>query len=80
MQAGGDTVTARVLPNQPGKIIIERIDGDNGRLSLVPEQNCIGIAALETLKLIGKTSCGVALSLHKVCMTNTTAWPQAMHD
>lgn len=55
-----------MLPDQPGKVVIESITGDNGRLSLVAEDNCIGIAAIETLKLLGNTSCGVSLTLHKV--------------
>ncbi len=65
-QGGGDTVIAKVLPNQPGKVVIEKIEGDKGRLSLDPAKNCIGIAATETLKLIGQVSCGVSLTLHKV--------------
>lgn len=65
-QGEGDTVKARVLPDQPGKVVIDKIEGDNGRLSLVATDNCIGIAAIETLKLIGQPSCGVALTLHKV--------------
>lgn len=65
-QGEGDTVTARVLPDQPGKVVIDKIEGDNGRLSLNATDNCIGIAAIETLKLMGQPSCGVALSLHKV--------------
>jgi homoserine kinase len=64
-QGEGDTVSARVLPDEPGRVVIERIEGDNGRLSLVAEENCIGIAALETLRLMGQPSCGVALTLHK---------------
>jgi hypothetical protein len=59
-------VTARVLPDQPGRVVIDKIEGDNGRLSLNAAENCIGIAAIETLKLIGQPSCGVALTLHKV--------------
>jgi hypothetical protein len=55
-----------VLPDQPGKVVIDKIEGDNGRLSLNAADNCIGIAAIETLKLIGQPSCGVALTLHKV--------------
>eukprot|EP00878_Enallax_costatus_P009140 GHUV01009554.1.p1 GENE.GHUV01009554.1~~GHUV01009554.1.p1 ORF type:complete len:362 (+),score=75.51 GHUV01009554.1:332-1417(+) len=65
VEGEGDTVIAKVLPDQPGKVVIESIIGDNGRLSLVPEDNCIGIAAIETLKLLGNTSCGVSLTLHK---------------
>jgi homoserine kinase len=55
-----------VLRDQPGKVVIESIVGDNGRLSLDPADNCIGIAATETLKLLGNPSCGVSLTLHKV--------------
>ena len=45
--------------------MIESIEGDGGRLSLVAEKNCVGIAALETLKLLGQPSCGVGLRLRK---------------
>ena len=65
-QGGGDTVIARVLPDKPGVVVIDQIQGDNGRLSLDPAKNCIGVAALETLKLIGQPTCGVSLTLHKV--------------
>ena len=65
-QGGGDTVIARVLPDKPGVVVIDKIQGDNGRLSLDPAKNCIGVAAMETLKLIGQPTCGVALELHKV--------------
>lgn len=57
---------ARVLPDLPGKVVIDKIEGDSGRLSLNAADNCIGIAAIETLKLIGQPSCGVSLTLHKV--------------
>ena len=46
---------------------IESIEGDGGRLTLEAPKNCVGIAAIETLKLIGRTSCGVSLRLQKVC-------------
>jgi homoserine kinase len=59
-------VTARVLADQPGKVVIEAITGDGGRLSLDPAANCVGIAATETLKLLGSPSCGVSLTLDKV--------------
>ncbi|GJP45087.1 hypothetical protein CLOM_g4480, partial [Closterium sp. NIES-68] len=36
-----------------GNIIIERIEGDNGRLGLDPTTNCIGIAARATMELLG---------------------------
>ena len=66
VQDQGDTVTARPLPDRPGEVVIEAIEGDGGRLSLVAAQNCAGIAALETLKLLGAPRCGVGLRLHKV--------------
>jgi homoserine kinase len=65
-QGDGDTVTARVLRDRPGEVIIEDISGDGGRLSRVAADNCVGIAATETLKLLGNPSCGVALTLCKV--------------
>lgn len=65
VQGEGDTVTASVLPDQPGKVVITEITGDNGRLPLTAEENCIGIAAIETLKLIGQPSCGISLTLEK---------------
>lgn len=67
MQGEGDTVTATVLSDRPGAVVIESIEGDNGRLSLEAEKNCVGIAALETLKLLdGQPSCGISLRLKKV--------------
>ena len=59
-------MTARPLPERPGEVVIEAIEGDGGRLSLVAAENCAGIAALETLKLLGAPRCGVGLRLHKV--------------
>jgi homoserine kinase len=59
-------VTATVLPDQPGRVVIESITGDGGRLTLDPAKNCIGVAATETLKLLGQVSCGVSLKLEKV--------------
>ena len=45
---------------------IEGIEGDGGRLSLSAEDNCAGIAAAATLKLLGSPrACGVALTLRK---------------
>jgi len=48
-------------------VLIEAIEGDGGRLSLVAAENCAGIAALETLKLFGadRPRCGVGIRLHK---------------
>lgn len=69
MQGEGDIVTASVLPDRPGAVLIESIEGDGGRLSLDASKNCVGIAALETLKLLGgQPSCGISLTLKKVIM------------
>ena len=67
MQGEGDTVTAAADPSAtPGALTIEAITGDGGRLSLDPSDNCIGIAARETLALLpGAPACGVRLKLHK---------------
>ena len=59
-------MTATALHDRPGEVVIEAIEGDGGRLSLTSADNCAGIAAIETLKLLGKVSCGVSLKLHKV--------------
>ena len=49
-----------------GAVAIDGITGDNGRLSLNPASNCIGVAARETLALLpGAPACGVRLRLHK---------------
>ncbi len=58
----GDVVDARLTDR--AEVIIEEISGDNGRLSLDPAKNTAGVAARETLKIIGATG-GVALKLHK---------------
>jgi len=67
VDASGDYVTARAMPSlQPGEVIIEDITGDGGRLGRDPATNCVGIAAKETMRLLGAApSCGVALSLRK---------------
>ncbi len=57
---------ATVLPDRPGHVEIASIEGDGGRLTLEAPKNCVGIAAIETLKLLGQTSCGVSLRLQKV--------------
>lgn len=44
-QGEGDVVTARVLPDRPGKVVIEGIEGDGGRLSLDAPKNCVGALA-----------------------------------
>jgi homoserine kinase len=63
----GDVVTARALEGEPaGRIVIESIRGDGGRLSLEAEKNCAGIAAIETVKLLGAVpSCGIGITLEK---------------
>lgn len=66
LQGEGDTVTIQRLEGRPGEVLIESIKGDGGRLSLVASENCAGIAALETIKLLGKIDCGISLTLHKV--------------
>ena len=66
MQGEGDTVTATALDGRPGEVVIESIEGDHGRLSLVAADNCVGIAVVETMKLLGQASCGVSLKLNKV--------------
>ena len=53
--------------DKPGVVEIASIEGDGGRLSLDPQKNCVGIAARETLALLGNCSCGVSLTLRKVC-------------
>lgn len=71
--AAGDIVTATVLPGQPGRVIIESITGDGGRLPLEASENCVGIAALEALEMIkasyGTPTCGVSLVLEKVMIS-----------
>ena len=63
----GDVVIAEALPDLPGgEVIIQSITGDDGRLPLVAAKNCVGIAAIETIKLLGDIDCGVALTLQKV--------------
>lgn len=71
--AAGDIVTATVIPGQPGRVIIESITGDGGRLPLEASENCVGIAALEALEMIkasyGTPTCGVSLVLEKVMIS-----------
>lgn len=58
----GDIVEANKIDSP--EVIIEAVSGDDGRLSLDPSRNTAGIAARETLKIIGTTT-GVAVRLHK---------------
>lgn len=64
-QGDGDIVTVTAT-DKPGVVEIASIEGDGGRLSLDPDKNCVGIAARETLALLGNCSCGVSLTLNKV--------------
>lgn len=65
VEGQGDIVTATLRTDLPGQVVIEGISGDHGRLSLEASDNCSGIAALETLKLLGITNVGVSLTLQK---------------
>lgn len=72
LQGEGDVVIAEAMPDLPGgEVVIKRITGDDGRLPLVAANNCVGIAAIETIKLLGNIECGVALTLLKVSCTPT---------
>ena len=67
LQGEGDVVTARVDSQLPaGRVEIEDITGDDGRLPRMAERNCVGIAAIETIKLLGVIDCCVSLTLNKV--------------
>ena len=60
-------VTAKVDSELPaGRVVIEDITGDDGRLPRIAERNCVGIAAIETIKLLGDVDCGISLTLNKV--------------
>lgn len=63
--------------DKPGVVEIASIEGDEGRLSLDPQKNCVGIAARETLALLGNCSCGVSLSLRKV--RSMRSWTLFVH-
>ena len=67
LQGEGDTVVATAdSAAEPGQLTITDIQGDGGRLSREPADNCIGIAARETLKLLPQPpACGVKLRLTK---------------
>mmetsp|Transcript_29811 Transcript_29811/g.41198 ORF Transcript_29811/g.41198 Transcript_29811/m.41198 type:complete len:391 (-) Transcript_29811:164-1336(-) len=65
VEGQGDVVTAHLRTDIPGQVVIEGISGDDGRLSLETLENCSGIAAVETLKLLGVRDVGVSLTLRK---------------
>ena len=58
----GDTVTATLRP-EPG-VVVERITGDQGRLSTDPRFNTAAIAAASTLRRAGRND-GIALTVRK---------------
>ena len=63
VEGRGDTVTAKPFELAGGaksledRVVIESIEGDQGRLTLESKNNCAGIAAIETLRLI-ESECG----------------------
>ncbi|KAL4188030.1 hypothetical protein AMTRI_Chr09g21860 [Amborella trichopoda] len=63
----GDSVTLKIDPEtRPGRLVITSIHGDpTKKLSLIPNFNCTGIAAIAAMKMLGICSCGLSLSLHK---------------
>eukprot|EP00252_Welwitschia_mirabilis_P017128 TRINITY_DN38012_c0_g1_i1.p1 TRINITY_DN38012_c0_g1~~TRINITY_DN38012_c0_g1_i1.p1 ORF type:complete len:383 (+),score=48.52 TRINITY_DN38012_c0_g1_i1:241-1389(+) len=62
----GDEVTVQVDTKvRAGEIAITSIEGDEGRLSLIPSENCAGIAGKATMDLLGIRSVGISLSLRK---------------
>ena len=71
VEGQGDVVTATHRPDLPaGSVVISSMTGDNGRLSLVAADNCCGIAAAATLRLLGldgpgAPAGGVALACRK---------------
>jgi homoserine kinase len=66
VEGQGDVVTATLRRDLPGgSVEISSMTGDNGRLSLVAADNCCGIAAAATLRLLGVTSVGVSLACRK---------------
>jgi homoserine kinase len=66
VEGQGDVVTATLRRDLPGgTVAITSMTGDNGRLSLVAADNCCGIAAAATLRLLGVTSVGVSLACVK---------------
>jgi homoserine kinase len=60
----GDEVTARVLAGSAHGVLIEAIEGDNGRLPRDAARNTAGIAALTLLTKLGERR-GVGLTIKK---------------
>ncbi|QDZ23315.1 homoserine kinase [Chloropicon primus] len=77
VEGRGDTVAAKPMEvsasstNLEDRVLIERIEGDLGRLTLESKSNCAGIAAIETLRLMEREcgplakGAGVSLDLEK---------------
>ncbi|MBC7744794.1 MAG: homoserine kinase [Flavobacterium sp.] len=59
----GDEVTMRIT-NNPG-IRITKITGDNGKLSMDPARNTVGVSVQHFLQAIEKTHLGIEIELHK---------------
>ncbi|TVR72899.1 MAG: homoserine kinase [Marinilabiliales bacterium] len=58
----GDEVTARLTGS--GKVTLDRVEGDDGRLPLDPEKNTVSSVVISYLEHIGSKQ-GVGISLHK---------------
>ena len=75
VEGRGDTVSARSVQlgakDLEGRVVIEKISNDGGKLTLESKNNCAGIAAIETLRIIERecggleTGAGVSLELDK---------------
>ena len=80
MKGEGDIVIAEAVDWLPsGEVIIHSITGDDGRLPLIAANNCVGIAAIETIKLLGNIDCGVALTLQKVTLILSSSCKASRH-
>lgn len=64
LEQPGDEVTARFLSGNPHGVLIEQIDGDNGRLPRDAARNTAGVAALTLLTKLGERR-GVGLTIRK---------------
>ena len=59
----GDEVVMR-LTDQPGRVVIEKIVGDEGKLPLDPDKNTVGVVVKQLLAQV-QSSHGVAITLYK---------------
>ncbi len=62
LQEPGDTVRVE-RRSEPG-VVVSRIEGDGGKLPRDPDKNTAGVAARETLRLLGVAE-GVSLTIYK---------------